>query len=518
MNSSIALVNPPLKIRKSINPPCYPVGLGYLQASCSRNGINCDVFDFTQSVLTYVELITKYTLDQYPIIGITSYSLDFNSTVEFIHCLKKHGCTIIVGGHHANLLGKKLLVDFECIDYVLMGYGEYSFPLLINKIINNDSSFTEIPGLCYRLDSCIRSNPINYSSFDLDEIAIPNRNLIIYDIDKRFVVQDQVNTLAISSSRGCPYRCAYCVNCDCNYWLKRSIENVLSEIQEEMDKKEYSLINFVDCNFFIDPQRAIEIIRFISYTYPQVEIIFQTRADQICHNSKLFDSFKNIPLTVEVGIESNSLEVLKRYNKKTTPAINQQAIDILRRNNITAIPYIIMFEALETLEDIRKNFDFIKTNKFYSYNAVINLYQTMMPFWGTSYFNEYGSYYKGNFHERMTPCFVDTRVSLLWDSVYCYRNMYEDRVNKMIKDWYVIFSDESLHNKSIDDNLRRFYASIERDINKIVLFNYKVFEFFLIMAERYSLCDYRVFANSKLGVYYVELLESLEKRLKTFEN
>ena len=66
--------------------------------------------------------------------------------------------------------------------------------------------------------------------------------------------------------------------------------------------------------------------------------------------------------------------------------------------------------------------------------------------------------------------------------------------------------------------MRRFYASIERDINKIVLFNYKVFEFFLIMAERYSLCDYRVFANSKLGVYYVELLESLEKRLKTFEN
>ena len=65
MNKKVALINPPYREHLSVTYPVYPLGLGYLQASCTDNNIVCDLFDFSQTDLSDIELIKKYQLYEY---------------------------------------------------------------------------------------------------------------------------------------------------------------------------------------------------------------------------------------------------------------------------------------------------------------------------------------------------------------------------------------------------------------------------------------------------------------------
>lgn len=496
IETKIALINPPYRAEKSVIFPNYPLGIGYLQASCKRNGIECDVYDFSQTVLSDEELIKKYELYQYKIIGITSFSIDFERTVEFINEIKKNDIIVVVGGHHASQLGGKLIEEFMDIDYSIKGYGEEAFVQLVKCItVNNKDGFSGISGLCYRRNGVVFENEIDYSNLNLDTLSFPERDSIVFDYDKQVCLEDNTDTLTISSSRGCPYTCTFCVNCKNSFWMSRSVENVMDEIRSNLKKRTYQYISFVDCNFFVDCDRAMKILKLIHDEYEDITISFQLRADQICHNEEYIKEISNYKLLVEVGIESNSLSVLKRYNKMTTPEINQRAIDILKQNGINYAAYMIMFEALENVQDVRANFDFIKENKIYTYQNIGNLYQAMFPFYGSRYYEEYGQHYKGSIHHRTLPMFQDVVVGELYAAVYNFRNRHEDRVNEIL--YY-------LHN--IKDICESLQIS-----EKIILYHYGIFEYLLIMCEKFGVCDVNILYSSKIYKEFTEWLQRGEK-------
>lgn len=361
MNKKVALINPPYREHLSVTYPVYPLGLGYLQASCTDNNIVCDLFDFSQTDLSDIELINKYQLYEYKIIGITSFSIDFIRTAQFIDKMKTENNYIIVGGHHATQTAGILLKEFSTIDYIIKGYGEKVFPRLVNIIFLNELDLLNgLSGVCFRMNGNIIENEIDYSDLDVEFVSFPSRDKIIFDYNKNVCLEKGSDTLTISSSRGCPYSCTFCVNCKNDYWMSRSENSVIAEIKENILNYDYKTISFVDCNFFVDINRALGILEHIHNNYPNKIITFQLRADQICMFEDVVKRISSYNLLIEVGIEACSLDGLKRYNKMTTPEINQKAIDILKKNKINFVAYMIMFEALEDLSDIRANFNFIK--------------------------------------------------------------------------------------------------------------------------------------------------------------
>ena len=63
-----------------------------------------------------------------------------------------------------------------------------------------------------------------------------------------------------------------------------------------------------------------------------------------------------------IGLESGSDRSLKRINKMTTVAQNENAIRILRKHGIEPSVGFIMFEPDSSLEDVRVNFEFLRRN------------------------------------------------------------------------------------------------------------------------------------------------------------
>ena len=172
----IALINPPYRVVRHTLSPSFPLGLGYIKKVCDNNGLLCDLYDFSASTKSDDELIKKYNIMSYDIIGVSSYSLFFTDTIKLINKIKNKNNIIIVGGHHATLCRGKLLEEFKNIDYCLMGFGEYSFCELIKNIDSPDKY--RINGLCYRKGDSIIENEEDYGDFVLDNIPFPDRNNI----------------------------------------------------------------------------------------------------------------------------------------------------------------------------------------------------------------------------------------------------------------------------------------------------------------------------------------------------
>lgn len=499
--ADIALINPPYRSEKAVIGPTYPLGLGYLQASCESEGISTDLFDFSCTRKDDAELISEYNLDSYKIIGITTFTPTFLDTMVFVNAikLKNPKATIILGGHHANLLNEKVLTDYSDVDFVLSGFGEKSFPKLINEI-NGSMNFENISGLSYRESKIIKRNFVQ-DKCDYKLISTPNRKKIIYDFP-RDVLEDTLAThLTISSSRGCPYSCNYCVLSNQNFWYERNAEDIIKEVLSCYESnKQYSIINFVDDNFFVKPKRAKQIIEGISRVIPNVMFSFQTRADQIVRNKALIKEIsEKHQISIALGIESQSQDVLDRYNKRNTPVTNQRAVDILKELNVKITVFIIMFEAFESLSDIRKNFDFIKKNNFFELTQTTNIYTTLMPFYGTEYYRRFKDGYTKNPHGVPEPIFIDEKVQCLYNTISYFRNEFEDIIYEM--------------NFKIQKQYSQKKVLTDGDwkiLNYMSKVQYVIFESMLICCEKYGYCDQDLLNNSSLVTQLREVIKMIK--------
>ena len=492
----IALINPPFREAKHAIRDAFPLGLGYIKAYCASKGVRCDLFDFSCSKLSDEKLVEKYGLRNYEIIGISTFSLFFSDTAHMINLLKSESNWIVVGGHHASLCGKKLLEDFPNIDFCLKGFGEKSFYDFVCKV--GTDQIKSVAGLCYRFENQYMENPTDYTDININEFPMPDRSDIYVDADD-YEFDATKEVFHISTSRGCPYHCTYCVNCKNNYWLVRTEDNVIEELRREFVSGNYKYINFVDCNFYVDPDRADHLIERIRSEFPGVKFSFQTRSDQVVrHMERLEKLLAKGDCNITLGIESNSKKVLDRYKKGTSPEINQKAIEFLKHTQGQTLVYMIMFEALENIEDIRLSFDFLKNNDLMDYSTVGNIYQTLVPFYGSAYYDEFHQYYEGSIHHRTQPIFVDQQVQKLYDAVYKFRNEYEDRITAGVFNL--------LNRERTDEE--------NNDLLFLTRAQYMVFEYLLILCETYKICDLDLMEGTEIKTNLDRILEYTEDSAK----
>lgn len=485
----IALINPKFENSKSHLYKTYstPLGIGYISSYLKSKNISSDIFDFANCFASDFSVITKYRLYKYDIIGFSTYTISFKNLINFIILLKKFSPNIIIilGGHHVSPMPIKILEDFKNIDFIIEGYGELPFYNLITKLKNNDNDFRLVNGLTYRKESRILRN-------------IPvNPNIDIFPFPRRINL-GKSNTLNIISSRGCPYNCSYCINSREKKWVFRDINNILEEIENAYNLQPFDSILFMDCNFFVDSSRALTLLRKIKQKYKTITFSFSLRADQITTHRDLFYELKKLGCSsVSVGIENNNTNVLKRFNKVTTPKINQDAIDILRELKITPHVFFIMFDPFSTFEEIRDTFSFIQKNNLYLDSE--NLYNTLIPYVGTEYFEKYNQYFYIVLHGISVPKYQNKDVSIFKNELSKFRNLYDDKLS------YLKFELSKLYKTGL-------YKDYDCGIllNILAQFPFIFFDYLLSEYENKNFLSCDSLLQSKKICLYVEIIENFE--------
>jgi anaerobic magnesium-protoporphyrin IX monomethyl ester cyclase len=215
---------------------------------------------------------------------------------------------ILWGGIHPSLLPDQCLNE-KYIDYVIIGEGEETI-LEFSEALKETNNFRGILGLGYK---DFNSKPIinqgrplikNLDKWRLD-FSLLNMEKYVY----RLGANQRV--VAYKTSRGCPFHCGFCYNYEFNQgrWRAWSIDTVVEDIK--FLKKNFKIdgIKFYDDNFFVDKNRALNILKKINLP-SHIEI----RIDFI--DDKLVKALKELKVfDLLIGLESGSDRLLQLISK-----------------------------------------------------------------------------------------------------------------------------------------------------------------------------------------------------------
>jgi radical SAM superfamily enzyme YgiQ (UPF0313 family) len=273
------------------------------------------------------EIVENFSPD---IVGLTAYTFQVNAVKKISQQIKKMNphTLIVVGGHHATVAPH----DFyePSIDIVVKGEGVLTFNEIVKRI-EKRQSLSDLQGISLKIDGHFKENESKFIS-DLDILPIPRRELA-FEVPSQGKFQEFA---LLVTSKGCPHRCNFCCcwKTTGGKYLTRDLQAVI----EEMKIIKQSVIHFADDESFIDPKRMMQFAGLIEKAGIQKDYISYARADTIVAHPDLFRKWKDIGLSiVAIGIESHKNEYLNKYNKKSSVALNNEAIGFLKDIGVSVL-------------------------------------------------------------------------------------------------------------------------------------------------------------------------------------
>ncbi len=256
-----------------------------------------------------VELADKIIREKPQVVAFSSYIWNITKTLEICKIIKEnHNCKIVIGGPEVAYRPKDVLEKYDYIDFVLSGEGEWTFPDLLDNI-NGDLSV--VHGVTYRESGEIISIPeIEYT----DTPPSPFIDDFFKNLNGRISY--------IETSRGCPYRCAFCLSGRCSPLRFFDLDRVKEDIIK-LSNSGTQTIKFVDRTFNANSKRANEILLFIKENYgikipENVCIHFEIAGDILKEDTlEILSTMPNGAVQLEVGMQSFNEKTLKTINRKT---------------------------------------------------------------------------------------------------------------------------------------------------------------------------------------------------------
>jgi radical SAM superfamily enzyme YgiQ (UPF0313 family) len=266
---------------------------------------------------------------------------------------------------------------------VIRGETEETFESLLPILINNsDRDFNMLrscTGISYKLNGEIVHNPKRDPIANIDKLLFPARDLT--DKNKYFNPKLGVTPFTVLlTSRGCSFRCRYCVPNSLSFarelefrnglgsWRKpavtiRSFDNVLEELIL-LKKEGYKSISVLDDQFIWDGEREIKI----ALAMGRLGFVWGclSRGDMITEDIARAFSQTNCQY-VDIGIESFCQEILNDIKKGTTVQKLYNGIELLKKYNVP-FKLNILFGAspLETEQTIKHTLKVAKELQPYS--------------------------------------------------------------------------------------------------------------------------------------------------------
>ena len=246
--------------------------------------------------------------------------------------LKQHlNVPFVIGGVHPSTVPDKIIED-ELFEYLCIGEGDYALLDLVNAIEKGGDT-TTIQNIHAVIDGKVYKNDTRPLVQDLDELPIPDKSLF-YDRGAFY------RSLLIMTSRGCPFKCSFCVN---NFYheikkphekpvRQKSVPFSIREIQSVMHYGQPKSISFLDDIFGIHHGWLDEFATI----YPKkIGLPFLCNAYPSMVTKKHAALLKKSGCaTALMGIQSGSPEVRSRMLRKETNEQIEQAVQYLGEADI----------------------------------------------------------------------------------------------------------------------------------------------------------------------------------------
>jgi radical SAM superfamily enzyme YgiQ (UPF0313 family) len=229
------------------------------------------------------------------IIGFGVYIWNVTPTCEVIKLLKaqRPGLKLVLGGPEvSHEVDEQAIVRLA--DFVITGWGDVSFPKLCRALVRGPQPLMKI---------------IAGEQPPLDQIALPYAEYTDADLAHRL--------LYVEASRGCPFKCEFCLSSlDKTAWAF-DLEHFLAEM-DGLYQRGARNFKFVDRTFNLKIDASVRILQFfLDRLSADLFVHFEVVPDQLPDRLKaMIVQFPPGVLQFEVGVQSFNVDVQQRISRK----------------------------------------------------------------------------------------------------------------------------------------------------------------------------------------------------------
>ena len=311
----------------------------------ANSKVDADFYEFTIHD-SFDKMIHILQEKQPDIIGASCYIWNIEIMMELMKRYRKVHPNVawVAGGPEVSYDPSHFLRE-DGFDYVVGGDGECSIMDLISYIKGEE---VETPK-----GVATRNKPWLIPQYVSSMTEIP-------DITTLYKVEDlQYQLMYVETSRGCPFRCAYCLSSIGPHFIVFQPLNVLFHQLNALIGQGAKTIKFLDRTFNIDESRFLTILKHI-VRYPNTQFHFEIAGDLLREESMDWLCNHAIPnqIRLEIGVQSNHTDVnesVGRYGNLETLRANIQKINesgrvIIHTDLIAGLPF-------ETIERFEQSFN-----------------------------------------------------------------------------------------------------------------------------------------------------------------
>ncbi|MCU7939613.1 MAG: radical SAM protein [gamma proteobacterium symbiont of Bathyaustriella thionipta] len=275
------------------------VGLRYLYANLNDLQSRSHIMEFT-SHLRAADIVEKILEVNPKIIGFGVYIWNTEHTTKVISLLKiiAPEIIIIIGGPEVSYEYEQQTI-FKLCDYLIPGAADCAFASLCQEVLDNKTN----------------DKVYHFNEPALNALHLPYQYYTDEDINNR--------VLYVEASRGCPFKCEFCLSALDKTSLPFDIDVFLIEM-EQLYQRGARNFKFVDRTFNLKVDTSLKILNFfLARIDDDLFLHFEIISDRLPDSLKeTIARFPSGSLQFEVGVQSFNPQVQelisrKQDNKKT---------------------------------------------------------------------------------------------------------------------------------------------------------------------------------------------------------
>lgn len=356
-----------------------PLGILAVGSILEKKGFKVQLIDEDIFITDIGPRVLEFNPD---LVGISFLTPAYPRAKEIVNRLRSllPNAKFCAGGFHASIFPEQVVKELS-LDFCVIGEGEATMLDICQRLAGRED-ISEVSGICFmRSDGVPVVNRPRDLISDLDELPLPATHLLDYERYLRppglFRGMAMDRIIAIATSRGCPFHCAYCggrklFNGRVRF---RSVLSMRKELEYLIEKHHIRGIWIIDECFTLDRKRAMEIADLIA----ECGLVWgmQTRVDLL--DESMIRHFKMCGcLEINFGVESGVDRILGILRKGTTRQTAASTFSWCRNAGVRTTANFMIGTPTETEADIYETFEFSK-----QLNASYTIFHITTPLPGT---------------------------------------------------------------------------------------------------------------------------------------